>query len=494
MKTKYLKGLFAILIVLVFTLPVLAFSMNADAASRSNGQSWAKVIYENVTIDAGGNASKITEESDQQKVLDLVDQIKTLKVNYYRSEHSTESNHAIKELLTHDKNETFLTSPEIDESQSEIRVEYDDGLFSAWYSEYCDFNDDGIVTYGEYLEAREVSGYDYDKDKAIYYNNVYGGNIYAFSLDNASNPVTVHLEGRRNIDDWEIVGESYGYDGTVYRDYRYKYGRTMLICPEEDENNNVVGFDSYPFEHFMSDCVIFHYNEILGKWEKLNKHYASDENGRINADLRGNGMYVIVNYEDYGEEPDESNLDVVIVDADTPETGNIISVDESTGQATVNDAVTGISRIVDISVVQEGSVFRMYNPNTGEHFYTKSETECDQLVKAGWNHEDDQDFTVVDAGDDDAIPVYRLYNPNDGGMHFYTENASETRGLSKVGWIYEGISHYVYKKTSTKGAIQYRLYNPNSSNGAHHWTSDVDEWSFLKSIGWNDEGPCWRIL
>ena len=483
MKTKYLKGLFAILIVLVFTLPVLAFSIDVDAASRSNGLSWAQVVYENVTIDAGGNASKITGESNQQKVLDLVDQLKTIKAISYRSDHT------IKEMLTHDKNETFLTSPEIDESQSQRRIDRDSGgYYIENYEPMYDFDNNGIVTYGEYLEGWDVIGYDYDKDVAIHAFPVYGDNIYAFSLDNAYNPVTVHLEGRQNADDWEIA-----YTSGNYGRYCYKYGLTMLD-PKIDENNNVVGFYYSDIDYYMSDCVIFHYNEILGKWEKLNKHFASDENGLINADLRGDGMYVIVNYEEQDEEPDESNLDVVIVDADTPETGNIISVDESTGQATVKDAVTGISRIVDISVVQEGSVFRMYNPNTGEHFYTKSETECDQLVKAGWNHEDDQDFTVVDAGDDDAIPVYRLYNPNDGGMHFYTENASETRGLSKVGWIYEGISHYVYKKTSTKGAIQYRLYNPNSSNGAHHWTSDVDEWSFLKSIGWNDEGPCWRIL
>lgn len=86
MKTKYLKGMLAILIVLVFTLPVLAFSIDVDAASRSNGLSWAQVVYENVTIDAGGNASKITGESDQQKVLDLVDQLKTIKVNSYEGQ------------------------------------------------------------------------------------------------------------------------------------------------------------------------------------------------------------------------------------------------------------------------------------------------------------------------------------------------------------------------------------------------------------------------
>ena len=419
MKTKYLKGMFAILIVLVFTLPVLAFSIDVDAASRSNGLSWAQVVYENVTIDAGGNASKITGESDQQKVLDLVDQLKTIKVNSYEGQrYPSGRNHVIKEMLTHDRNETFLTSPEIDESQSEIRLQDDDGdYFSVWYFPGCDFDDNGIVTYGEYLELHNIGGYDYDKDAVIYVYDVYGDNIYAFSLDNANNPVTVHLEGRQNIDDWEIASKN--YNGKVYYYDRYKYGLTMLY-PKKDENNNLVGFNHEAFDYHMSDCVVFHYNEILGKWEKLNKHFASDENGLINADLRGDGMYVIVNYEEQDEEPDESALDIVTVDADTPEAGNIISVDESAGQATVRDYVTGDNRTVDISVVREGSVFRMYNPNTGEHFYTKNRTECDQLVKAGWNHEEDQDFIVVDAGDDDAIPVYRLYNPNDGGMHFYT--------------------------------------------------------------------------
>lgn len=34
--------------------------------------------------------------------------------------------------------------------------------------------------------------------------------------------------------------------------------------------------------------------------------------------------------------------------------------------------------------------------------------------------------------------MYRLYNPN-SGEHFYTASASERDVLARVGWVYEGI-------------------------------------------------------
>ena len=39
------------------------------------------------------------------------------------------------------------------------------------------------------------------------------------------------------------------------------------------------------------------------------------------------------------------------------------------------------------------------------------------------------------------IPVYRLYNPNTG-EHFYTENEAEYIYLQNVGWNDEGIGWY----------------------------------------------------
>ena len=192
------------------------------------------------------------------------------------------------------------------------------------------------------------------------------------------------------------------------------------------------------------------------------------------------------------ESSDSEDPDPQPIDPDT-KTENVISIDSVTGMASVRDDVSGKTREVLQECINEGYLYRMYDPTRGEHFYTKSEAEMKYLVASGWVHESNADFVVVDATEEDAIPVYRLYNPNDGGMHFYTVNAEEAKWLSAGGWTYEGISHYVFDKSSSKGTSQYRLYNPNSTNGEHIWTTDMKEYNYLKSIGWQDEGVCWKI-
>ena len=33
------------------------------------------------------------------------------------------------------------------------------------------------------------------------------------------------------------------------------------------------------------------------------------------------------------------------------------------------------------------NMYRLYNPNSGEHFYTSSNGERDHLISLGWNYE-----------------------------------------------------------------------------------------------------------
>lgn len=74
-------------------------------------------------------------------------------------------------------------------------------------------------------------------------------------------------------------------------------------------------------------------------------------------------------------------------------------------------------------------VHRLYNPYSGEHFYTASNEEKDGLVSLGWNHEVKAGFSVPATAA--SIPVYRLYNPN-GNEHIFTTNLDEALILSQV--------------------------------------------------------------
>lgn len=129
-------------------------------------------------------------------------------------------------------------------------------------------------------------------------------------------------------------------------------------------------------------------------------------------------------------------------------------------------------------------LFRLYNPNSGEHFYTKTTSERDHLRKVGWRYEG-IGWTAPASGN----PVYRLYNPN-AGDHHYTLNASERDHLKKVGWRYEGISWY----SPSNGIPLYRLYNPNAKAGAHHYTPIKSESDHLRKVGWRYEGIAWYAV
>lgn len=130
-------------------------------------------------------------------------------------------------------------------------------------------------------------------------------------------------------------------------------------------------------------------------------------------------------------------------------------------------------------------MYRLYNPNTSEHFYTVSLAERDQLIVVGWHYEG-IGWVAPEQGDD----VYRLYNPNaKGGDHHYTLSAGERDFLVKAGWIYEGVA---WKSSGPVGL--HRLYNPNASSGSHHYTSSAEEAKHLASIGWKYEGIAWQAV
>lgn len=128
-------------------------------------------------------------------------------------------------------------------------------------------------------------------------------------------------------------------------------------------------------------------------------------------------------------------------------------------------------------------MYRLYNPHSGEHFYTSSSQERDNCVVNGW----------IDEGKGWQAPkegrnVYRLFNPNSGDHH-YTSDTVERDTLVRLGWVYEGIG---WKSASNKSQYPvYRLYNPNAQTGTHHYTLQRDEVKALVNMGWIEEGIAW---
>lgn len=127
-------------------------------------------------------------------------------------------------------------------------------------------------------------------------------------------------------------------------------------------------------------------------------------------------------------------------------------------------------------------MFRLYNPNSGEHFYTGIVMEAQSLIEQGWHYEGIAWYTPQISN----TPVYRLYNQK-AGDHFYTASLEECNQLRSLGWNYEGIGWYA----ASTGTAVYRQYNPNARTGAHNYTTDRTEHNYLVSHGWRNEGIAW---
>lgn len=135
-------------------------------------------------------------------------------------------------------------------------------------------------------------------------------------------------------------------------------------------------------------------------------------------------------------------------------------------------------------------IYRAYNPNSGEHFYTRSYMEFANLVQRGWM---DEGMAWMESSHQNGEIVWRLYNPNTGDHH-YTVDGHEYAELAKYGWIQEGETWIAPQSTTATAQAVYRLYNPNAISGSHHFTTDQQEKQALIQLGWKEEGIAFYAL
>ncbi|MGM0239511.1 Ig-like domain-containing protein [Enterococcus sp. AZ103] len=139
-----------------------------------------------------------------------------------------------------------------------------------------------------------------------------------------------------------------------------------------------------------------------------------------------------------------------------------------------------IKKEITVKITSNGqNLYRLYNPNTGEHFYTLSTKEKNHLISIGWHDEKNAWMTPTSGKE-----VWRLYNPN-SGEHFYTANKDEYNQLGNIGWRQEGIAFY---SAESNGQPIYRVYNKNQTAFNHHYTSNVEERDHLLRLDWQNEG------
>ena len=141
-------------------------------------------------------------------------------------------------------------------------------------------------------------------------------------------------------------------------------------------------------------------------------------------------------------------------------------------------AVTNPTTTVEAEKMDSlNAMYRMYNPYSGEHFYTADPDERLGLMQYGWDYEGVGWYAPVTSD----IPVYRLYNPNQG-LHHYTTSLIEKDTLVSYGWIFEKVGWYSNDSNALDAVKIYREYCLTS--GQHNYTSSLTEHTVVSS--WAD--------
>ena len=127
-------------------------------------------------------------------------------------------------------------------------------------------------------------------------------------------------------------------------------------------------------------------------------------------------------------------------------------------------------------------IYRLYNPDNGEHLYTTDANETRVLYyEHNWGYEGIAWYAPNGTG----TPVYRLYNPVLCN-HLYTTDTNEVAVLtSTAGWVSDNNGQPVFYSDGTIPV--YRVYN-RELQGMHHLTTDKNEYDTLPIHGWTQEG------
>lgn len=291
--------------------------------------------------------------------------------------------------------------------------------------------------------------------------------IILFSMQNT---VSEEFVSNMGIENYDIVA---GMDSKIHVYPSGYYPIIIFIDPNGEVNSATCGMrtDTSFFER------IYGYKDITGL---VNLHGADNQALRFNI---GDTEQFNV-----GIEPTDASDQILTWQTSDDSIATIDSAGMMTavsaGTVTITaKAYNGISASANVTVMDAFDIYRMYNPNSGEHFYTKEYQENIVLQSAGWIFESVGWYAPKTS----ATPVYRMYNPN-AGEHHYTTNQAEKEMLIKAGWNDEGIAFY---SDDNKTVPLYRQYNPNQFANNHNYTTSKGENDWLISLGWKEEGIGW---
>ncbi|MDA3815118.1 MAG: hypothetical protein PF549_02010, partial [Patescibacteria group bacterium] len=151
-----------------------------------------------------------------------------------------------------------------------------------------------------------------------------------------------------------------------------------------------------------------------------------------------------------------------------------------------------------VATVGPSPVYRFYSPTGKSHFFTTSESEKNRIIanySADWNYEGVA-YYAYSSSDTGLTPIYRFYSPT-GKSHFFTKSESEKNNVIanySNDWNYEGVAYYAYNSSDTGLNPTYRFYSPTGRS--HFFTTSESEKNRIisnYSADWNYEGVAWYV-
>ena len=132
--------------------------------------------------------------------------------------------------------------------------------------------------------------------------------------------------------------------------------------------------------------------------------------------------------------------------------------------------------------VADTTLYRLYNANNGDHYYTANVIEAQFLQSIGWKNETGTNGYKVVKSSVLGTAVYSVYNPNTG-EHLLTASATEAEALKAAGWNWDNGEQAVFYAPQGATKAVYRIYNPNTNGPAHHYAGQ-SEAAKVVSLGW----------
>ena len=84
-------------------------------------------------------------------------------------------------------------------------------------------------------------------------------------------------------------------------------------------------------------------------------------------------------------------------------------------------------KVLNTLQVNSGPIYRMYNTNSGRHYYTAASGERDILKTLGWVYEKDEGF-IYTTPVPGSTELFKLYNTG-SGVHLYTIRPEEKNAI-----------------------------------------------------------------